>query len=137
MPERYTPGVRLRLEMGRYVLAEDYVRAMAGRQVLMREVDAALAQHDALVVPTLPIPAPTIGATTVRIAGRDEPVRSVMLRLTQLFDVTGHPAVSIPSAPSATPHGGLPCGLQLVGCRHETDALLRVALACERYITAS
>src|SRR4051812_32224881 len=26
MPERYTPPVRLRLEMGRYVLAEDYVR---------------------------------------------------------------------------------------------------------------
>ena len=25
---RYSPGVRLRLEMGRYVLAEDYVRAM-------------------------------------------------------------------------------------------------------------
>ena len=26
--ERYSPGVRLRLEMGRYILAEDYVRAM-------------------------------------------------------------------------------------------------------------
>ena len=28
MPERYTPAVRLRLEMARYVLAEDYVRAL-------------------------------------------------------------------------------------------------------------
>ena len=44
MPERYTPPVRLRLEMGRYVLAEDYVRALAGREVLRREVDAALAR---------------------------------------------------------------------------------------------
>ena len=34
MPERYTPPVRLRLEMGRYVMAEDYVRALAGREVL-------------------------------------------------------------------------------------------------------
>ncbi len=49
MPEKYTPTVRLRLEMGRYVLAEDYVRALAGREVLRREVDAALAQHDALL----------------------------------------------------------------------------------------
>jgi hypothetical protein len=40
------------------VLAEDYVRALAGRDVLRREVDAALGQHDALVLPTLPIPAP-------------------------------------------------------------------------------
>ena len=30
---------------------------------------------------------------------------------------------------------GLPCGLQLVGCRHQTDALLKVALACEPQIT--
>src|SRR5262249_52502305 len=50
MPERYTPNVRVRLEMGRYILAEDYVRAMAGREVLRREVDAALAQHDALIL---------------------------------------------------------------------------------------
>src|SRR5439155_26438616 len=28
MPELYTPAVRIRLEMGRYILAEDYVRAL-------------------------------------------------------------------------------------------------------------
>ena len=130
MPERYTPPVRLRLEMGRYVLAEDYVRALAGRDVLRREVDAALAQHDALVLPTLPIPAPPIGATTVKVGMTTEPVRNVMLRLTQLFNVTGHPAISLPAGQTST---GLPCGIQLVGCRGQTDVLVRVALACERY----
>src|SRR5581483_10091859 len=35
-PELYTPNVRLRLEMGRTILAEDYVRALAGREVLKR-----------------------------------------------------------------------------------------------------
>jgi aspartyl-tRNA(Asn)/glutamyl-tRNA(Gln) amidotransferase subunit A len=132
MPERYTPNVRIRLEMGRYVLAEDYVRALAGRDVLRREVDAALAQHDALILPTLPIPAPTIGATTVQVGSRTEPVRNVMLRLTQPFNVTGHPAMSIPSGRTAA---GLPCAVQLVGCRMQTDALLKVALACEPHIT--
>jgi aspartyl-tRNA(Asn)/glutamyl-tRNA(Gln) amidotransferase subunit A len=132
MPDRYCPAVRLRLEMGRYILAEDYVRALAGRSVLTREVDAALVQHDALVLPTLPIPAPTIGASTVDVGGRQEPVRNVMLRLTQLFDVTGHPAISIPSEPTKS---GLPIGLQLVGGRHQTDTLLRVALACEKHIS--
>ncbi|MBI3493400.1 MAG: amidase [Acidobacteria bacterium] len=89
MPERYTPAVRRRLELGRYVLAEDYARALAGRDVLRREVDAALADHDALVLPTLPIPAPLIGSDTVQIGGKAEPVRNVMLRLTQLFNITG------------------------------------------------
>jgi aspartyl-tRNA(Asn)/glutamyl-tRNA(Gln) amidotransferase subunit A len=134
MPDRYTASVRLRLEMGRYVLAEDYVRALAARDVLRREVDAALAQHDALILPTLPIPAPTIGATTVQVGSTEEPVRNVMLRLTQLFNVTGHPAISLPSGSTAS---GLPCAVQLVGCRQQTDALLRVALACEKHISAA
>jgi len=132
MPERYTPPVRLRLEMGRYVLAEDYVRALAGREVLKREVDAALAQHDALVLPTLPIPAPLLGTSTVRIGSSTQPVRTVMLRLTQGFNVSGHPAISLPAGLTA---GRLPVGVQLVGCRGQTDGLLRIALACEALIS--
>jgi aspartyl-tRNA(Asn)/glutamyl-tRNA(Gln) amidotransferase subunit A len=134
MPEKYTEGVRLRLEMGRLVLAEDYVRALNGRDVLRREIDAALAQHDALVLPTVPIPAPPIGAVTVDVAGRSEPVRNMMLRLTQPFNITGHPAISIPCGSTAA---GLPCGLQLVGARDDTDALVRIALAVEAQIGQS
>ena len=131
MSDLYTPAVRQRLELGRYVLAEDYVRALAGRDVLRREVDAALAQHDALVLPTLPIPAPPLGASTVQVGSTTEPVRTMMLRLTQLFDVTGHPAISIPAGRTRQ---GLPVGVQLVGCRDGTDALLRISLACEEHI---
>ena len=133
MPEKYTPNVRIRLEMGRHVLAEDYVRALAGRERLRREVDAGLAQHDALILPTLPIPAPLLGASTVEINGTAEPVRNLMLRLTQLFNVTGHPAISLPAGLTSA---GLPCAVQLVGRRMQTDALLRVALACESLVAA-
>ena len=51
--------------MGRYVLAEDYVRARTGAGVLRREVDAALEDCDALVLPTVPITAQPIGSTTL------------------------------------------------------------------------
>ena len=95
--DRYSPGVRLRLEMGRYVMAEDYVRAMSLRARLTRAVDRALDGCDALLLPTLPIGAPLIGASTVDVDGRQEPVRGVMLRLTQLFNITGHPAISLPA----------------------------------------
>ncbi len=134
MWDRYTQNVRTRLVLGRHVLAEDYVRALAGRDVLRREVDAALAQHDALVLPTMPIPAPTIGASSVQVGKTAEPVRNMMLRLTQPFNVSGHPAIAIPCGTTAA---GLPCSLQLVGCRGQTDALLRIALACEDQITPS
>jgi aspartyl-tRNA(Asn)/glutamyl-tRNA(Gln) amidotransferase subunit A len=98
---------------------------------LRRDVDAALAEHDALVLPTLPIPAPLLGAASVEVGGHMEPVRNLMLRQTQLFNLTGHPAISLPCGRTG---GGLPCGLQLVGARGETEALLRVALACEPYL---
>jgi aspartyl-tRNA(Asn)/glutamyl-tRNA(Gln) amidotransferase subunit A len=132
MPEAYTAPVRLRLELGRAVLAEDYLRALRGREVLAQEVDRALEAADVLVLPTLPIPAPLIGAETVDVDGDRESVRSVMLRLTQLFNLTGHPALSMPMG--RTPEG-LPCGLQLVGRRDGTVALLEAALACEPIVT--
>jgi aspartyl-tRNA(Asn)/glutamyl-tRNA(Gln) amidotransferase subunit A len=125
----YTPVVRRRLELGRYVLAQDYVRAMDGRELLRSEVDTALQDADALLLPTLPIAAPHTGAEVAMIGGREEPVRALMLRLTQLFNVTGNPAISIPCG--RTPHG-LPVGLQLVGRRNETAALLALAAACEQ-----
>ena len=126
----YTPGVRLRLEMGRYILAEDYVRALRGRQVLTGEVDAALRGRDALLLPSLAIPAPKLGAATVKVGGAEEPVRNVMLRLTQLFNITGHPAISVPCGKTAE---GLPIGAQLVGALNRTSDLLRVAAAAEPY----
>jgi aspartyl-tRNA(Asn)/glutamyl-tRNA(Gln) amidotransferase subunit A len=101
--------------------------------VLRREVDAALEGCDALVLPTLPIPAPPIGATTVEVAGTPQPVRGMMLRLTQLFNLTGHPAISMPIGDTAA---GLPCGLQLVGRLHDTEGLLATAAACEPVVHA-
>ena len=133
VPERYTPVVRSRLEVGRYVLAQDYLRAMDGRALLRAEVDTALFGCDALILPTLPIPAPPIGADAMPIGGRQEPVRALMLRLTQLFNVTGHPAISIPCGVTSE---RLPVGLQLVGHRNQTERLLSTALVVEQSMGA-
>jgi aspartyl-tRNA(Asn)/glutamyl-tRNA(Gln) amidotransferase subunit A len=127
----YAPAVRLRLEMGRYVLAEDYVRAQQARDRLRASVDRALDGVDALALPTLPIPAPTLGAESVQMGDAREPTRSAMLRLTQLFNLTGHPAISIPMG---TTTDGLPGGMQLVGM--DTPALLESALLLEPIVTA-
>jgi aspartyl-tRNA(Asn)/glutamyl-tRNA(Gln) amidotransferase subunit A len=131
VPHLYTAPVRQRIELARYVLAEDYVRAQEVREALRREVDAALDGCDALMLPTLPIPAPVIGQTSVEIGGAKHPVRALMLRLTQLFNLTGHPAISMPCG---TTSAGLPCGLQLVGRIAATEALLAVAAAIERQL---
>ena len=130
----YSPGVRLRLEMGRYILAEDYIRALELREVLTPAVDRALDGCHALVLPALAIPAPPIGAPTVDVDGTSAPVRAIMLRLTQLFNITGHPAVALPGGIAAD---GLPRGVQVVGRRHETERLLDVAAVVESVLAAN
>lgn len=130
-PDRYTPPVRLRLELARYLPAEDYARALLGRDRLTHEVDRALEGCHALVLPTLPVAAFPLGAETVS-AGRVElPVRAAMLKLTQLFDLTGHPAITLPCG---TTRRGFPIGLQIVGRRGGTDRLLEVARAVEAIV---
>jgi aspartyl-tRNA(Asn)/glutamyl-tRNA(Gln) amidotransferase subunit A len=126
--DRYSPGVRLRLEMGRYILAEDYVRAMFLRSVLTRAVETTLEGCDALLLPTLPIAAPRLGSSMVDVDGKPEPVRAVMLRLTQLFNITGHPAIALPAG--ETPDRW-PVSLQLVGHRGNTERLLEIAASVE------
>jgi len=127
-PQDYTENVRLRLEMGRYILAEDYVRAQRGRQLLTREVREAIGGRDGLLLPSMPVPATKLGVPTVSISGTEEPVRSITLRLTQLFNITGHPAISLPCGKTDE---GLPVGLQIVGTRNRTPELLEVAAAVE------
>jgi aspartyl-tRNA(Asn)/glutamyl-tRNA(Gln) amidotransferase subunit A len=133
VPEKYTPTVRERLETGRSVPAVDYLRALSERELLRSEVDGVLDGRDALVLPTLPIPAPPIRADTIVVDGTEQQVRAVMLRNTQLFNLTGHPAISLPCGRTSD---GLPCGLQLVGRRTiAAEALFTIALGCETQLS--
>jgi aspartyl-tRNA(Asn)/glutamyl-tRNA(Gln) amidotransferase subunit A len=126
----YSTTVRSRLESGRAISAVQYLAARDAAGALRQGVDALLDECDALVLPTLPIVAPPLGAVDLVIdpgTTTSTPVRSAMLKHTQPFNLTGHPAISIP-----LPSPGLPVGLQLVGRRHETARLLDVAAACEK-----
>ena len=130
-PHAYTPNVRLRLEMGRHVLGEDYVRAQHGRAVLRREIDRPRRRRCAGAA----------GAVDRSAAHRrrqrggrrwTEPVRTAMLRCTQPFNLSGHPAISL----LRDDRGRMPVGLQLVGHHGRTSDLLRVAHAVEQALDA-
>ena len=78
------------------------------------------------------MPAVKLGATTVSVGTSEEPVRAITLRLTQPFNITGHPAITMPCGRT---NDGLPVGAQLVGM--ETLALLSVASAIEKALDPS
>ena len=130
--DAYSPTVRARLEAGRSIPAVAYLAARNDAAALREVIEFMLEKCDALVLPTLPIVAPPLGAGDVVIDPELQttmPVRSAMLKHTQPFNLSGHPAISLPIESP-----GLPVGLQLVGRLNQTERLLGVAAACEKIV---
>jgi Asp-tRNA(Asn)/Glu-tRNA(Gln) amidotransferase A subunit family amidase len=121
---RYAEGTRALLTFGESVGDERYARALQQRAELTVAVEASLAGVDVLAGPTVGYQAPE----------QDPPFGvgddSGEGRFTGPYNLTGHPAVSIPVATA-----GLPAGLQLAGRRGADLELLRVAGAAEQLVT--
>lgn len=133
--ERYQPVVHARIAHGRTIAAVSYLEARDVCVRMREQVSRLLDTCDALVLPTLPVVAPLLGQSDIQVdpaLSGSLPVRAVMLKHTQLFNLTGHPAITIPLAAES-----LPAGLQLVGRLGQTEQLLSVAAACERVLGAN
>ena len=125
---KYGDEVRHRLELGRKVLAADYLHAFDLKRKITQEFDAVFENVDAILAPALPIAASRIGEKEVVIGGEKETVRSAFVRLNRPANLTGHPAISIPCGFT---RAGLPIGLQLIGPHWSEARLLSIALAYE------
>ncbi|OLT22274.1 hypothetical protein BJF78_07745 [Pseudonocardia sp. CNS-139] len=121
-PELYSPDLRHRLMAGQYVLAQDYIRALRVRRLVVEAMRDALARADVLAMPTLPVLPPTIAEATT-----GSPAVTALARNTSVVNQSGHPAVSVPMGMA----GGLPMGLQLVGQAFGDHDLLAVAEVVE------
>ena len=120
------------LALATEVSGVDYQEAMFARTALFRRVLSLLARGHFLAMPTLtrtalPIEQDLFG--TIEIDGAHfDSVRPHWFPWTMPFNMTGHPAISLPSGFGPD---GLPIGLQLVG-RFRADAeLLRVSALFE------
>ncbi|HEV2387775.1 MAG TPA: amidase [Candidatus Acidoferrales bacterium] len=125
----YGRDVRERLAMGGRVLAVDYLRAQELRKVLRADFEAAFRAVDAILTPTVPVPAPLIGRPTVSINSHREPVRSSLIRMNPAANFTGLPAITVPCG--FTP-SGLPIGMQLIGPAFKEARLFRLAYLYEQ-----
>ncbi|MEH2533358.1 Asp-tRNA(Asn)/Glu-tRNA(Gln) amidotransferase A subunit family amidase [Bradyrhizobium sp. AZCC 1614] len=102
---------------GRY-----YAKAQNLARVLRAAYDEALSGVDLLLMPTLPLKATLLPAPD---ASREDYVARAleMISNTCPFDVTGHPAATVPAGMSA----GLPVGMMLIGRHWEDGTVLRAA----------
>jgi aspartyl-tRNA(Asn)/glutamyl-tRNA(Gln) amidotransferase subunit A len=117
---KYADGTRALLEFGRWVTAAQYADALAVRAELAAAIDVSLDGVDVLAGPTVgycaPEEDPPFGVGDDNAEGR----------FTGPYNLSGHPAVSLP-----VPVPGLPVGLQLAGQRGSDLDLLAIASAAE------
>ncbi|GGL61405.1 amidase [Wenxinia marina] len=105
---------------GAALTGKDTARARRLAVRLRAEIDAVLATCDALVTPTTLTPAPPLSAFADGRAAWT-PMRTLP------FNVTGHPALSVPMGFV----DGLPVGLQIVGLPGDEATILRIGAAFE------
>ena len=104
-----------------------YAKAQNLSRLLRKTYDDVLSRYDLLAMPTLPMkatPLPPANAPLALWCQRG----FEMLPNTCPFDVTGHPAMSIPCGMS----DGLPIGLMLVGKHFNETTIYRAAHAFEQ-----
>jgi aspartyl-tRNA(Asn)/glutamyl-tRNA(Gln) amidotransferase subunit A len=117
-PERraeYGKWIADLLDKGWNTTAIDYAGALRQQTEFQIEVLIALADADALILPSTVTPAPTVETT-------GDP------RFNAIWSYCGLPTVTIPCSLSPD---GLPLGLQLVGWPYQEGNLLAVAGWCE------
>jgi amidase len=123
--------VKLVILLGQYMQDNYQGRYYAKAQNLARTLraayDEALKSVDLLLMPTLPMKATLLPAPD---ASREDYVARAleMISNTCPFDVTGHPAVTLPAGMS----NGLPVGMMLVGRHWEDGTVLRAADAFQK-----
>ena len=132
-PERFSRTVKLVLLAGRHSLDAEQGRHYAMARNLAYELraayDTALAEYDVLAMPTLPL-------TATPIVADDAPLEEYLARALEMigntapFDVSGHPATSVPAGLV----DGLPAGLMIIGRLFDDATCLRVAHALEQAV---
>jgi amidase len=115
------------IEAGLAVRGTDLQKVWLRRMALRGRVAALFGSVDLLLVPVHPFASPTVAM--MRTLGEQPALVSALLRYTCPFDMTGHPAITLPGGATAA---GLPLAFQLVAAHMDEAALVRAGAAFQR-----
>lgn len=132
--EEYGKDVRLTLESSHELAAYQYIEALQKKERVTEAFTTVFSNIDALITPTSAVMPQEIGKNIVTIDGEVEDLFSAATRLPAVFNITGHPALSIPTGDLSN---GIPIGIQFVGAHFQEQKLLKIAYAYEQaYVEA-
>lgn len=107
--------------------ALDYIHALQQQIVIGQKVDELFDHIDVLATPTLPALPKPIGQEEVHFGDITEPIFDCMIRYTSFFNLTGHPAISLPTAVV----NDLPVGIQLASAKWQDSKLMSISKTIE------
>jgi aspartyl-tRNA(Asn)/glutamyl-tRNA(Gln) amidotransferase subunit A len=120
------PGLLAAAERGARLSAVDLISAEGERALLMQRTNAFLARYDALLTPTVAVPALPVGQDLDD--ARSEEIWIDWTPFSYPFNMSHQPAANIPCGFTAS---GLPVGLQAVAGLGRDDLVLGIARAYE------
>jgi AtzE family amidohydrolase len=123
----FDPMTRDRFLAGALVPAGWVVQAQRFRRWYRERLLEIFRDHDILLMPATPCPAPLIGQETIEIDGSSVPARAYLGVYTQPLSFIGLPIVTVP----LRRFGELPIGVQIVAAPWRESDALRVARALE------
>jgi len=124
----YSQDFRAGLALGQCLLAEQYIRGKRFIESYRRDMDRVFDGVDLLLTPATPVIAPKIGTVEVTVDGQAEPAGNAITRYTSFFNMTGHPAITLPCGMHSE---GLPIAAQLVGKHYGDEQLIATATLIE------
>jgi aspartyl-tRNA(Asn)/glutamyl-tRNA(Gln) amidotransferase subunit A len=131
--ERLSPTFVRQMELGQDITGEAVGRALLARTRLYRKVESWFQRFDVVLTPTLSRAAVPIEERLfepIEIEGQQvDTVRKAWYPYTHPFNLTGHPAMTLPCGFASD---GLPVAIQLIGRRGEDARLLKVAALYEQ-----
>lgn len=128
-PELYANQVRTRMEAGFFIPATQYIDALRLRAHFVTEfLSMAMDGVDAVLLPAIPFPIPTLEETDTENKGGPAVLKMVagFTGLTRPFNTLGIPALSVPCGFDVN---GAPIGMQLVGRPFDEAMLYRIGHA--------
>ena len=125
----YDPRIRERIARGQGISAADYLDVVAARPGIIAAFDAATAEFDSVVLPTVPIIAPTIAELDDERAYNR--INLHVLRNTALGNFLDRCSISVPCHRA----GDAPVGLMLMGPPMTDTRLFGIAAAVEAVVS--
>jgi len=123
----YGPALSRLIDGGRALSGMDYQRVLLDAQRFNGELEALLSGVDLLLAPVQPFAAPN--HEQLAALARDPELNRRLIQFTAPFNVSGHPALSLPCGFT---EGGLPLGCQFIANKGGEAVLCRAGMALQK-----